>query len=50
MLIRIGEFEFTECWDSILYKKLSDYPRITDWEVQTILDFIRYESEYKGFF
>lgn len=46
MLIKIGEFEFTECWDGVLYKKLSDYPKITDWEKQTVLDFIRYESEY----
>ena len=28
MLIKIGQFEFTECWDGVLYKKLSDYPRI----------------------
>ncbi len=46
MLIRIGEFDFTECWDGVLYKKLSDYPKITDWEIQTILDFIRYESDH----
>lgn len=46
LLIKIGEFEFTECWDGVLYKKLSDYPKITDWEKQTVLDFIRYESEY----
>ena len=46
MLIKIGEFEFTECWDGVLYKKLSDYPKITDWEKQTVLDFIRYESKY----
>ena len=46
MLIKIDEFEFTECWDGVLNKKLSDYPKITDWEIQTVLDFIRYESEY----
>ncbi len=46
MLIRIGEFEFTECWDGVLYKKLSAYPDITDWEIQTVLDFIRYEADH----
>ena len=46
MLIKIGEFDFTECWDGIFYKKLSGFPKITDWEIQTILDFIRYESNH----
>lgn len=45
MLIKIGQFDITECWDGVFYKKLSDYPRITEWEIQTILDFIRYEEE-----
>lgn len=44
MLIRIGQFEFTECWDGVLYKKLSRYPQITKWEIQNVLDFIRYEA------
>jgi len=43
--IEIGDFEFTECWDGVLYKKLSHYPAISDWEIQTILDFIAYEKE-----
>ncbi len=46
MIIKIGEFEYTECWDGVLYKKLSDYPHITKWEIQTVLDFINYESEH----
>ena len=29
MLIRIGEFDITECWDGVFYKKLSRYPEIT---------------------
>ncbi len=45
MLIKIGEFDISECWDGVFYKKLSDYPDITDWEIQTILDFIHYEEE-----
>ena len=44
MLVKIGQFEITECWDGVLYKKLSRYPRITPWEIQTILDFIAYEK------
>ena len=46
MLIKIGEFDFTECWDGVLYKKLSVFPNIMDWEIQTILDFSRYESDH----
>jgi hypothetical protein len=45
MLIRIGEFDITECWDGVFYKKLSRYPEITAWEIQTVLDFIRYEKD-----
>lgn len=28
MLIKIGDFEFTEVGDGVLYKKLSAYPKI----------------------
>ena len=45
MHIKIGEFEFTECWDGVLYKKLSNYPDISEWEIQTIYDFLKYESD-----
>lgn len=45
MLIKIGKFDITECWDGVFYKKLSDYPNITAWEAQTVSDFIRYEEE-----
>ena len=44
MFIKIGQFDITECWDGVLYKKLSRYPRITAWEIQTVLDFTRYEE------
>ena len=44
MLIRIGQFDVTECWDGVFYKKLSRYPDITTWEIQTVLDFIKYEA------
>lgn len=46
MLIKIGDFDCTECWDGVFYKKLSDYPNITQWEIQTLLDFIAYEAQY----
>ena len=44
MLIKVGDFEFTEVWDGVLYKKLSDYPHITDWEIRNLIDFIEYEK------
>lgn len=46
MLIKIGKFDVTECWDGVFYKKLSRYPNITKWEIQTVLDFIKYEESY----
>ena len=46
MLINIGDHEFTECWDGVLYKSLSHYPDITEWEIQSILDFIKYEESH----
>ncbi len=45
MLIKIGQFDITECWDGVFYKKISNYPDITQWEMQTIFDFIQYEQE-----
>lgn len=44
MLIKVGYFEFTEVWDGVLYKKLSDYPHITDWEIRNLIDFMEYEK------
>lgn len=46
MLIKVGKFDCTECWDGVFYKNLSDYPNITEWEIQTIIDFINYEARY----
>ena len=45
MLIKIGKFDITECWDGVFYKKLSGYPDITEWELQNVADFMRYEEE-----
>lgn len=46
MLIKIGDFEYTEVWDGVFYKKLSNYPQISDWEIRTIIEFIEYEKRY----
>lgn len=46
LLIKIGDFEYTEVWDGVFYKKLSNYPQISDWEIRTIIEFIEYENKY----
>lgn len=46
MLIKIGDFEFTEVWDGVLYKKLSRYPEISAWEMLTLIEFTEYEKRY----
>lgn len=46
LLIKVGNFEFTEVWDNVLYKKLSAYPEIIDWEMRNIIEFIGYEKMY----
>lgn len=46
MIIKIGNFEYTEVWDGVFYKKLSNYPQVSDWEIRTIIEFIKYEDKY----
>lgn len=46
MIIKIGNFDCTEVWDGIFYKKLSNYPQVSDWEIRTIIEFIAYENKY----
>ena len=46
MQINIGAFEFSEVWNSVFYKKLSDYPRISDWEMRTLIEFMEYEKSH----
>lgn len=46
MLIKIGDFDYTEVWDGVFYKKLSNYPKVSDWEIRTIIEFIEYEKKY----
>lgn len=45
-MIKIGDFEYTEVWDGVFYKKLANYPQISDWEIRTIIEFIEYENSY----
>ena len=42
MIIKIIDKDFTAIWDGIFYKKLSNYPEISDWELRTIIEFIEY--------
>lgn len=46
MRIIIGDFEYTEVWNGVFYKKLSNYPRVSDWEIRTIIEFVEYEKKY----
>ena len=46
MLIKIGNFEFTEVWDGVFYKKLSQYPAISHWEKRNIIEFVEYEASH----
>ena len=46
MLIKIGDFECTMVWDGVFYKKLSNYPQLSDWEIRTIIEFVEYERKY----
>lgn len=46
MLIKIGDFECTEVWDGVFYKKLSSFPQVTPWEIRTIIEFMEYEKRY----
>lgn len=47
MIIHIGKHEFTELWDGVYYKALSNYPWVSDWEIKNIIDFIKYEKLYQ---
>jgi hypothetical protein len=42
--IKIGQFEFTEVWDGVLYKKLKDDPSISAWEMKNIAQVALYEK------
>ena len=44
MKIKIINDDFSAVWDGVFYKKLSDYPHVTDWEIRTLVEFIDYEK------
>lgn len=44
MKIHIGNHAFTELWDGVFYKALSDYPHVSDNEMKDIIDFLHYEK------
>ena len=44
MKISIANHEFTELWDGVLYKALSDYPHVSDNEMKDIIDFVNYDK------
>ena len=46
MRIKLGDFECTEVWDGVFYKKLSNFPQVSDWELRTIIEFMEYEKKY----
>ena len=46
MKIVIKELDTTEVWDNVLYFRLENYPKITDYEMKCLIDFISYEEMY----
>lgn len=46
MRVNIDKHEFPYISDGIYYFGLSDYPRITPWELKKLLSFIAYEKRY----
>ena len=46
MELNIGKHDCTELWDGVLYKALSHYPKVTDYEMKDIIDFITYNRMY----
>lgn len=43
MIIKIRDTDFSEVWDGVFYKKLSNYPDITPFEIRNIIEFIEYD-------
>lgn len=44
MNVNIGKHEFSIIWDGIYYHTLSNYPNISEWELNGIIKFVDYES------
>jgi hypothetical protein len=46
MKIKIAQHEFPYIWDGVYYFVLSEYPRISPWELKKLLAFMEYEKRY----
>ena len=46
MKINIAQHEFPYIWDGVYYVALSDYPRISPWELKKLLSFMDYERRH----
>lgn len=46
MKVNIADHEHMLIWDGVYYFALSDYPRITPWELKKLLVFINYEKQH----
>ncbi len=46
MKLHIGRHDFSELWDGVYYKALSDYPQVSDHEMKDILDFLIYHRQH----
>lgn len=44
--IDLNNHEFSIVWDGVYYKALKNYPQISNWELQSIHDFIKYENQH----
>lgn len=44
MKIDIGKHEFSIIWEGIYYHALSNYPLISEWELNGIIKVVDYES------
>ncbi|WP_211321046.1 hypothetical protein [Anaeroplasma bactoclasticum] len=45
--IVIKELDTKEVWDQVLYFRLENYPKISDYEMKCLIDFISYEKMYQ---
>ena len=44
--VNIGNHEFSIIWDGVYYHALSNYPNISEWELNGVIKFVDYESLY----
>lgn len=46
MKLDIRNHEYSIIWDGVYYHALSDYPKISDWELKGIILFMEYEKQH----